>query len=77
MDYLSYDVPNLSPETIRKCIDTLIYLDAERRNGFQIDAINMDHVTRALAMVEAEQNIAKVDAEARRAAADPIKHAAE
>ena len=73
MDYLSYDVPNLSPETIRKCIDTLIYLDSERRSGFQIDAINMDHVTRALAMVEAEQNIA---AERARDAAQ-IKHAAE
>ena len=73
MDYLTYDVPNLSRETIRKCIDTLIYLDAERRNGFQIDAINMDHVTRALAMVEDEQNIA---AERARNAA-PMKHAAE
>ena len=72
MDYLTYDVPNLSRETIRKCIDTLIYLDAERRNGFQIDAINMDHVTRALAMVEAEQNIA---AERARNAAQ-MKHAA-
>lgn len=50
MDELS----NLPLATIRECIDTLRYLADEYMRGFQIDNINMGHVYRALAKVDAD-----------------------
>ena len=44
----------LSPEAIEEMISTLRHLNNARKFARGIDNIDMDHVTRALAMVDAE-----------------------
>ncbi len=51
------DISALSPATIRELVDTLRSLDREHRHGFAIDAINMRHVSKALARVDAELGV--------------------
>lgn len=63
-------ISRLSPETIGAMLSTLTYLDEERKDGHQIDATNMEHVTSALAKVDADL------ARSRPALVDPMPPAA-
>jgi hypothetical protein len=47
-----------SPELVRELADTLRYLDRAYERDGVIDAINMAHVTRALAQWDAERRLA-------------------